>query len=252
MLSSRKFYEFAFALILGLALPSYGQGESQINNSNLGFSLSGGIGLHDTKTKSLSGTPSCCNEELGGSGMYLGFGAEYIYNYSDMLSFTFSTGIERHKMDFISPEKIILNIDGEPIEGLFNHKTELEIFFIHPQIGLMYEFYYDFLLSIQLGSSFHLTNSVSQYEELVEPEDIGVFPDSGTRVRNKQSGELINISTFIPSLELALHKRLPLSMNSTSFLQLTGSANYMPFEITENSKWSILTFKLKASFFFPI
>ncbi|MCO5251619.1 MAG: hypothetical protein M9949_09390 [Candidatus Kapabacteria bacterium] len=252
MLSHRKFCEFAFVLMLVFTLPSYGQTDMQINKSNLGFFLSGGVGLHDTETKALFGPPSCCNDELDGSGMYLGFGAEYIYNYSDKLSFTFSTGIERHKVDFISPEKMILNIDGEPIEGSFNHNTELEIFFIHPQMGLMYEFYYDFLLSLKLGSIFHLSNSVSQYEELQEPDDRGVFPDSGTRVRNKKEGEIDNFSSLLPSVEIALHKRMPLSLNSTSFLQLTGSVNYIPLEIVKNSGWTIFTFKLKASFYFPI
>ncbi|PKL86253.1 MAG: hypothetical protein CVV22_03590 [Ignavibacteriae bacterium HGW-Ignavibacteriae-1] len=252
MLSHRKFCELAFVLLLAFTVSSYGQADKQINKSYFGFFLSGGIGFHDTETKALFGPPSCCNENLGESGLYIGYGAEYIYNFSSKMSFTFSTGFEKYKVDFMSPEKMILNIDGEPIEGLFNHNTAFDINFLAVQMGLMYEFYHDFLVSVQLGSIFHLSNSITQYEELKEPDDRGVFPDSGTRVRNRRSGEIINISTFIPTGELAIHKRLPLSMNSTSFLQISGSVNYVPFEIVENTEWTILTFKLKASFYFPI
>jgi hypothetical protein len=188
---------------------------------------------------------------LNGSGIFLGFGLEQTFTLSKNLSLVFGTGIERHQADFISPEQITLNIDGEPIEGLVHHNTELEIYFIPVQFGVLYEFKNDFLASLLIGSFNHISNSVTQFEELKEPDDRGVFPDTETRVRNRMEG-VLKVSSFIPSIEIGLHKRLPLSMNSTSFLQLTGSINYIPIEIVENSGWKILTFKLKASFFFPI
>lgn len=252
MLTFRKFCEFLLLLNLSLSVSYCADIDSKINKSNLGIFAVGGIGIHSTNSTALLGNPTCCVDNIGGVGDHYGLGVSYIFSYTSNWSLTFDLRIDRHSANFVSSEKILLNIEGEPIDGLVDHISESEVFFLPLQVGMMYKLYYDLFASFQLGSSFHISNSISQYEELREPQDSGVFPDTGTRVRNRQDGEIAGFSGFIPTFEMSLSKRLPLSMKSTSFLQLSGTVSYTIVNANNISQWSILTFKLLASFHFPV
>jgi hypothetical protein len=127
------------------------------------------------------------------SSMNRGVSLGYIQKIYDWYSIGASIGFTYNDMDFSSYNNVAIGIDGELFEGvvLSRISSSSNLYNLTFKFGI-----FEVYKNVFLTTSFSYTGSgktvYNKYEQLIEPENQGVFQETQTRIRNLAEGELDN------------------------------------------------------------
>ncbi len=230
----------------------YCKGDITHYDNHIGVIASTGSVDHFTTTNRILSTPSCCTEDLRGSGSYYSYGFALNYVISNLFDIQVSAQLKHFGVDLKASEKTLINFDGTPENAVINHVADISLVLISSKIALNMLLVNDFYASMGIGSLFDIKSRIEQYELLVEPFDRGTFPDTGTRRRNHYSGDLDNFSGFVPYFEIGIGKQLPLDNDKQVYLDLSANIGYSFLELIEDSNWRIMNLNLKVVIYFRL
>lgn len=245
-------YCLLFVTILTIPQIVYCKSHSADIDYHFGIVFSVGRAYHFTSTNRILNNPSCCVEDLHGSGSYYSYGIALNSVISDIFVIQFTTEMQHYRVDFNSTETTIINFEGKPENAVINYIAKTQLFLISPKIAINVSLCNDFYTSLGIGTLFDIDSRTEQFELLVEPYDRGTFPDTGTRRRNHFQGQLENFSGFIPYIEVSFGKHLQLDNHTRNYLDLSGNLTYSFLELIKDSNWKILNLNFKAAFYFRL
>lgn len=210
-----------FSILAKVAIAS----ESKLRE---GTSFGGIIGLNlnsGGEFKRIENIPICCDYSNGfGTGMVLGLYLETELN--NWISLHLRADLSDHYTTWKNDYNEIINVDSLPVAGVIQGNmsaklTSLGISFLAvlnvPNIK-------NLQVSIGQRIGFIGSKEYSHREILIEPADVGYFPDIQSRTRNEHSGDIPNIKKV--SYQLSTGAKYLLPMNSSGTVILCPEVNY--------------------------
>jgi len=181
------------------------------------FGLFGGysFNFHNADFRFLPGVPNCCPHFESGSGNGFLIGALADYLIDERFFLELRAGYNYFDGTLTETEATTVLIADLLTEGEFEHSVtgKFSNIFLEPMLGINVIENLKFLIGPKLGiTSLH---DFSQYEKIIKPADIGVFPDTKTRFRNDTSGSISDASSIQLSFSLGLSYELPLNRTKT-------------------------------------
>lgn len=219
-------------------------------SQSLGFSVNNRWETHKTEIRTLSKNPNCCSDFLTGDGNSYGFSLEYLQKLNeDDLSFSvgFSLGYQYGKSLIFYDEQEAMIVNGEPYTGIFRHSVEFKSNYLIPALIINME-YSDFVLRLNTGFGIFISNDYQQKEEIIYPEDRGVFEDTKTRVRNLVNSSINELATPL-DLSFSIGYKLPLN-NDYQLFVVPSFYGYYQSSIIKELTWYNYGFGLRFSFIF--
>jgi hypothetical protein len=138
---------------------------------------------------SINDIPLCCESIKTGNSIIRGGMLSWRYSPYFYSQFVLSIGIIDSETYYSEFEEEDINVNGSLFPGIFNHNLTIE----SQKAMLAGGYEYNVWKKLFIGTSLALFYNHSQFynykEELVIPSDKGIFKDTGTRTRNKMSGE---------------------------------------------------------------
>lgn len=192
----------------------------------------------------LSYLPVCCTNFTDGTGDGVSFGLFYEYQINDFFKIQFRYDLLQHDMKFINQEFILINVDTVPVQGLVENVLNAKMSSSGFSTFLSANLFREFHLSVGARLGFLSTSDYDYYEKLVEPADVGVFPDSQKRTRNEKSGTVTAQSRSYYQLVFGAKYYFP--MNEPESLKIVPEFNY---HLALNSIYQNTEDKINSYFF---
>lgn len=190
------------------------------------FGLFGGylINMHSADFKAIPDCPSCSPGYKSGSGSGLGFGALFEYKLTPKFSLGARVAYNDISALLKSEEKTKVIVDGDPIDGVFEHTIDATLSTAGIEPMIRFEFFNNFKLSLGLYAGVLLNKDYAQKEEITQPAGTGTFADENgndtkSRTRNVFSGELSKPASLLLSPCFGLSYSLPLNANKSLTLE---------------------------------
>ena len=233
---------------------------SQENAPRNRYGIFGGYGLnsHTADFKRLPDCPSCSPGYKDGSGSGLSLGV--VLDIPLFSSFYLSSKFIYRDIGakLISNEKTTIIVEGEPMDGEFQHSIEstLGIIGLEPQvkfnpIGGLY-------INGGANVSYLFKKDYSQEEKITKPAEYGTFlnpdgSDSHSRVRNKFSGTLQEANPLYFAPFLSLSYVIPLDTRSKFILEpevsyYFGLTNIVNHQLVNKWKANTLAFGVSLKY----
>lgn len=172
------------------------------------------INLHRAGFSRLPGVPNCCSEFTGGSGMGFTVGGLFDYPLSSLLFFDARLGYSELGASLVEPEETTVIVGGDPTTGKFEHQLEAGLGALVFEPALGYRVSPRFSVRAGAGLGYLLKADYSQREQLVEPEETGVF-ENNRRVRNEFEGDIPNAASVLAYAKLGAGYDFPLNREGT-------------------------------------
>jgi hypothetical protein len=205
------------------------------------------IANHITDFSALPGVPNCCPKFTGGTGTGFSIGGLFQYRFYVYNHFLLRAGYQQLSGDLSAQESEWIVMNDKLTSALIEHKisTKFTMFFLEPT----YKYNTNIGLSFSLGMNASiLTNSTySQQEMLIKPENSGTF-ETGTRIRNVQSGTLTGTEGMIFFALLVAEYEIYLDKYRTNILTPRFSFNYGLNSMFRDEKWRITYFSFGISY----
>lgn len=158
--------------------------------------------FHNTDIEKIFSNDICCENIAEGEGIGREFILSWKYSPFFYSQFVLSFGFAKSETYFSRLEDEDISVNGNLYPGLFNHN--LKIFKKQLVLSIGYE--YNLIKRLYAGTHFKvLLNNSEDYtyaESIIIPSDKGVFKETGTRTRNKLSGNSDNNPGFGISFNL--------------------------------------------------
>ncbi len=229
---------FVLSVIFGVFLANILFARLPIETDTLSsrYGIYGNIGLnmHSADFRAFPGVPNCCPKFQSGNGIGLSFGVLYDLPISGRQWFlSLRAGYENYsaKLTTREPELFAGGIPGE-----FEHRVTTGLASIGAESWLGYELFRNFNLSVGMRAGYVVQRDYSQIEVIVEPTDIGVFPN-GKSSRNDTSGILPNASSLATNLLFGISYNLPVNSSGTLFLVPEFQYSYGLLPIISGYDW---------------
>lgn len=196
------------------------------------------LNLHRAGFARLPGVPNCCREFTGGSGLGFTVGASYLHPLGALFSLDLSAGYSSLGARLVESENTTVIVGTEPVTGEFEHQLEagLDALLVEPSI----RWRPTARLSVRAGPglSFLLGATYSQQEQLIRPEEVGVF-ENGRRIRNEFGGDIPDAASLLPYAHVGAGYDLPLNDDGT--LIATPELLYMRgfSSVVRDSVWNV-------------
>lgn len=232
-----KFALLFFGIIYSLSTPLLlAQMPIETDTMQSRYGVYGNIGLnmHSADFRAFPGVPNCCPKFQSGSGIGLSFGVLYDLPISDKWWFlSLRAGYENYsaKLTTLEPELFAGGISGE-----FEHRVTTGLASVGAEAWLGYELFRNLNLSVGVRAGYVLQRDYSQIEVIVEPADIGVFPN-GKSSRNDTSGILPNAASLATNLLFGISYNLPVNSSKTLFLVPEFQYSYGLLPIISGYDW---------------
>ncbi len=171
--------------------------------------------VHVADFRALPGVPSCCPNFKSGFGHTLDFGLLFAFPVDrEELFFPFlKAGYYSTSAHLSRIESVLLEIDGAPAPGEFEHAVDADFSGLDFLIGVKsgFGFITNFTganFSVGFGAEVPLKADYSQIETIVDPSDRGYFTDTETDTRNDNSGDLEDVAPARYYLDFGLSYQL--------------------------------------------
>ena len=221
--------------------------EYNIDSLNEVFSTKPRLGLfggfnpviHITSFNQLPTIP-CCSPKMNfgfGWGWNIGFLADY-FLYDDFF-ISPRVSFRERKSGFTKEEITTVIVDGNGRNGKFEHqlKTLFRTFELELNINHTTNFFLWYFGG--LGLSYVSKSWFHQKEVIIEPADRGTF-NNGLRTRNEYSGEVPEIRTLIPLINLGISAEFPAHKRGLFFLYPEVSLRYYFVNQIKGLTWNTL------------
>ncbi len=177
-------------------------GSYLLNNQNANFSQ-------------LPGIPNCCPHFSSGdgTGFSIGIGTEMPLPYS--LGFGLRLAYGFNKTTLTNRETTFIRLDDKLTAGAMEHSLVARIGDIALEPLLSFNPFFDMKFFIGGHIGMIVQKEFEQKEELKEPANRGIFVDTGTRTRNKRSGEIPDANTVLAGMIFGASYGLPMNKNGS-------------------------------------
>jgi len=203
------------------------------------FGLFGGysFNFHNADFRFLPGVQNCCPHFESGSGNGLLIGALADYLLDERFFLELRAGFNYFDGNLTETEATTVLIADQLTGGEFEHSItgKFSNIFLEPMLGVNVIENLKFLIGPKLGIT--ALHDFSQYEKIVKPADIGVFPDTKTRFRNDTSGTISDASSVQLSFSLGLSYELPLNRTKTFSISPEIFFNFGLNNLVKNTNW---------------
>jgi len=211
--------------------------------------------MHTTGFKDIPGYPTCCFSERSGTGIGYDFGMLLRFPLNEQLSFRIFGGVNNPGATISSDEKIgnqfIRNtqfpFDTIARDIIVRHSIEAMLMHIAIRPTLSYALSIGGDLSLGLGMNYVMSQSFSQQETLISPDNVAFI--NGRGIRNDTTGSIPDLSSFQTTLSLAYSYDLPIS--NTSLLVPFIEYHY-PIQSLTSYDWNISRIQLGLALQFGI
>ena len=196
------------------------------------------LNLHRAGFSRLPGVPNCCQEFTGASGLGVTVGGIYQIPLSYPLLLNLRGGYSLLSSDFAEPEGITVIINGDAVEGEFEHQLDagLSAVLFEPSLG--WRLSPGFGLRGGIGIGYVLGGTFDQREVLVKPEETGLF-ENNRRTRNEFEGDIPDLNRLLLSAHLGVGYDFPLNEEGSLLAtpEIGYSRGFSPIVI--DSSWSV-------------
>ncbi|TNE32408.1 hypothetical protein EP342_05050 [bacterium] len=195
--------------------------------TEIGANLIAGPSIERTKLESVGNQTYFYDESSLDFGGHYGVGI-YLNHYFDRsLYLGLKANYRRSSTTFLEYEPELINIEGEAVEGEFEHYFKYTLEQMNFGLNLGYRLGQTFSLEGGLVFGIPITNyTIHSKETIVKPVDAGVFQEEGTRIRNElrfsTPSKNMKIGAMIGATAL-----FPMNKSETVFLK--PSINYNHF-----------------------
>lgn len=200
-----------------------------------GYSLN----YYKSRFVELPGIPNCCPlfEQAFGSGYLIGLTGDY--RLYEKLSIGLKLGMADLSAPFKSVETVDVRVEDRIVAGKFQHLLNVHIQSLLFQPYISYNIFGSAYINIGADFGYMYNRRFDQKEQITEPSDRGVFVDSGSRIRNINSGVLPVSKSLYIGASAGFGYELPLNREGT--LKLVPEFNFTAgfTEIVENIDWKI-------------
>lgn len=225
-------------------------------NDYWGFGVNYHNIINNVEFKQLPGIPNCCPIFREGQDYNLSFVLFYKYNIGN--DFNIQTNLRYLLLSgkFVEYEKELFGYNNGVIEGEFKHdlNTNFKIISILPSINYNLD---KFSLSLGFGLNYLFDTFYEQKESISKPDNLGTFLDSngndtGSRVRNQNSGKINIDNQFGISIIPSLSYSLTLNKNLNKILELKIGSELFLNDIAKPLNWKTYNFFIGLSINFKI
>jgi hypothetical protein len=195
--------------------------------SETGVNIIAGPNLEYTKLQSVDSQTYFYGEEEFETGFHYGLGGYYNYYFDRDYYLGLKASYIHLNTTFREYEPEVINIDGQAVDGEFEHYFDYNIETINLTLGGGYRLSQRF--AVEVGILY--TSPISDYlihskETIVKPVDAGVFKEEGTRIRNEQRFSIPSSSSKFGA-SLGLNGLFPMNKSETIFLKPSLSYSYI-------------------------
>ncbi|MCX6155205.1 MAG: OmpA family protein [Candidatus Kapabacteria bacterium] len=202
------------------------------------------LNYNDVSFHSLPGVPSCCPMFETGKGNGYALGGLVEYPFWQYLNVSLRLEYKNLKNTLTSEESLIIRLGNDSAKAISEHKIESDIslFGIQPYINFIV---LDPLnIFIGLDMSYNLGMKYHQIETLIKPTDKGVFPETGTRTRFDQSGDVQSVKTMQSSIFVGANLQVPVNSERNVFIVPEIVYAYPNASIFDVGHWKISSLHL--------
>lgn len=195
--------------------------------SEAGVNIIAGPNLEYTKLQSVDSQTYFYGEEEFQTGFHYGLGGYYNYYFDRDYYLGLKASYINLNTTFREYEPEVINIDGQAVDGEFEHYFDYNIETINLTLGGGYRLSQRF--AVEVGILY--TSPISDYqihskETIVKPVDAGLFKEEGTRIRNEQRFSIPSSSSKFGA-SLGLNGLFPMNKSETIFLKPSLSYSYI-------------------------
>jgi hypothetical protein len=202
--------------------------------SEAGVNIIAGPNLEYTKLESIENQAYFYGEEDFQMGFHLGLGGYYNYYFDRDYYIGLKTAYKHQNTTFLEYEPEVINIDGQAVDGEFEHYFDYTLESINLALNGGYRLNQRFALELGLLYALPITSyQIHSKETIVKPTDAGVFKEEGTRIRNEQKYSVASSSSKLGAF-IGLNGLFPMNKSETVFLKPSLSYSYLFTENLDN------------------
>lgn len=206
--------------------------------SEAGVNIIAGPNLEYTKLESVDNQTYFYGQEDFQMGFHYGLGGYYNYYFDRDYCIGLKAAYRHQNTTFLEYEPEVININGQAVDGEFEHYFDYNLESINLTLGGGYRVSKRF--AVEVGILY--TSPISDYqihskETIVKPVDAGVFKEEGTRIRNEQRFSIPSSSSKLGAT-IGLNGLFPMNKSETVFLKPSVSYSYIFSDNLDNlSSW---------------
>ncbi len=202
--------------------------------SEAGVNIIAGPNLEYTKLETVENQTYFYGKEDFQMGFHYGLGGYYNYYFDRDYYIGLKAAYRHQNTTFLEYEPEVININGQAVEGEFEHYFDYSLETINLALAGGYRLNQRF--SVELGVLYALPISdyqIHSKETIVKPVDAGVFKEEGTRIRNEQRFTIPSSSSKFGA-SIGFNGLFPMNKSETIFLKPSISYSYIFSENLDN------------------
>lgn len=195
--------------------------------SEAGVNIIAGPNLEYTKLETVENQTYFYDKEDFQMGFHYGLGGYYNYYFDRDYYIGLKAAYRHQNTTFLEYEPEVINIDGQAVDGEFEHYFDYKLESVNLAINGGYRLNQRF--SVELGVIYSLPISdyqIHSKETIVKPVDAGVFKEEGTRIRNEQRFSIPSSSSKFGA-SIGFNGLFPMNKSETIFLKPSISYSYI-------------------------
>ncbi len=226
------------------------------NDDYLGLNLNYYNFFNFADFKELPGVPNCCPRFNYGFDNNLGLQIFYRDHIDSDFYFQLGVGYYSLSSKFQSKENDTFGLKDGYINGEFTHYLNANIELVNFSPSISY-FYNNFNFNLGLGFAYFLNRNYNQREQITQPDNRGTFldslgKDSGSRIRNSNSGSFNDERNLSLSVIPRLAYTLELNKNKSIFIEPSIALEYNLFDVSKSMNWSSFNISAGISLIFKL
>ncbi|MER3328499.1 MAG: hypothetical protein RIF34_02890, partial [Candidatus Kapaibacterium sp.] len=167
-------------------------------------------------------------------GFHYGLGGYYNYYFDRDYYIGLKAAYRHQNTTFLEYEPELINIDGQAVDGEFEHYFDYNLETINLTLGAGYRLSQRFAVELGMLYSSPITDYlIHSKETIVKPVDAGVFKEEGTRIRNEQQFSIPSSSSKFGAI-IGFNGLFPMNKSESVFLKPSISYSYIFSENLDN------------------
>jgi outer membrane protein OmpA-like peptidoglycan-associated protein len=228
-----------------LSINIFAQDNSQSENrSKYGAFVDYNLNQHKANFQEIPGFPNCCLHFETGTGTGISAGLLYSTPITSFMSSQFRLAYSSLNGKLTATEPVMLNVNGLPQWGEFEHIIDAKLSTISLQPVLSFHLFGDLSIHAGIDLGYLLQKSFEQMEKVTKPDGYVTFldslgQDSKSRIRNQRNGDITGYNSIQLSTLAGISYEFTLNSEGTLFLVPEIFYNYGFTNFAENIDWKV-------------
>jgi len=230
-------------LLIAVSIKAQENKNTYLNYKQPAFGLYGGLNFnqHTVDFAKLPGTFDCCTQYDKGSGMGFAFGALYSMPLADFLMFDIRLGYFTRDGLFTADEEIVLNYQGNAVDGIFEHSIDAGLGSIALEPILGFKLYEGLKFNIGVNLGYVMSKTYTIKETIKSPVD-GTF-ENDQRERLVQTGDIQDAQSMSIAPLAGLSWDIPLDKRQEWYIAPEVAYYLGLTDVLNDYKWKVNTLK---------